>query len=85
MDADKIKNTDGKDSIKLEKEARGVYYTNLFKHAGKMTKVQLHVNFSKKCPNTYKKKSYAHLQCVHNNCAKIEYQPKGVRGVDYTK
>jgi hypothetical protein len=32
------------------------------------------------------KKSHAHLQCVHNNCARFEEcQPKGVKGVDYTK
>jgi hypothetical protein len=38
-----------------------------------------------KCPYT-SKKSNAHLQCVHNNCAKFEEcQPKGVNGVDYTK
>jgi hypothetical protein len=30
--------------------------------------------------------SHAHLQCVHNNCAKFEEcQHKGVREVDYTK
>jgi hypothetical protein len=31
-------------------------------------------------------KSHAHLQCVHNNCARFEEsQRKGVRGADYTK
>jgi hypothetical protein len=38
-----------------------------------------------KCPNT-SKKSHAHLQCVHNNSARLEEcQLKGVGGVDYTK
>ena len=37
------------------------------------------------CLNTFKK-SHAHLQCVHNNCARFEEcQPKAVGGVDYTK
>jgi hypothetical protein len=63
------------------------------KHVGKITKfnqrhmslVQLHVNFRKQYMYT-SKKSPAHLQCVPNNCARFEEcQPKGVRGVDYTK
>jgi hypothetical protein len=41
--------------------------------------------FFEKCPNT-SKKSHAHLQYVHNNCARFEEcQLKGVGGVDYTK
>jgi putative component of membrane protein insertase Oxa1/YidC/SpoIIIJ protein YidD len=41
--------------------------------------------FLEKCPNTFKK-SHAHLQCVHVNCARFEEcQPKGVGGFDYTK
>jgi hypothetical protein len=41
--------------------------------------------FFEKCPNT-SKKSQAHLQCVHNKCAKFgECQSRGVRGVDSTK
>jgi hypothetical protein len=40
--------------------------------------------FFENCPNT-SKKSHAHLQCVHNNCARLEEcQLKGVGGVDYT-
>jgi hypothetical protein len=32
------------------------------------------------------RKLHSHLQCVHNNCARFEEcQPKGVRGLDYTK
>jgi hypothetical protein len=42
--------------------------TNYSKHVGKITTI--HVNFFEKCPNTFKK-SHAHLQCVHNNCAKF--------------
>jgi hypothetical protein len=35
--------------------------------------------FFKKCLKT-SKKSHAHLQCVHNNCARLEEcQPKGVK------
>jgi hypothetical protein len=50
------------------------------KHPGKMT-----WKFFEKWPNT-SKKSHAHLQCVHNNCAKFdECQFKSVGGVDYTK
>jgi hypothetical protein len=41
--------------------------------------------YFEKCPDT-SNKSHAHLQCVHNNCARLEEcQPKGVKGVDYTK
>jgi hypothetical protein len=41
--------------------------------------------FFEKCPNT-SKASHAHLQCVHNNCARFEECPlKGVGGVNYTK
>jgi hypothetical protein len=41
--------------------------------------------FFEKCPNT-SKKSHAHLQCVHDNCASFEEcQLKGVGGVDYKK
>ena len=41
--------------------------------------------FFEKSPNT-SKKSHAHLQCVHNKCARFdECQLKGVGGVDYTK
>jgi hypothetical protein len=41
--------------------------------------------FFEKYPNT-SKKSHAHLQCVHKNCARFEEcQLKGVGGVDYTK
>jgi hypothetical protein len=47
------------------------------------------LNTSKKKKKTKKqknKKTQAHLQRVHNNCAKFgECQPKAVRGVDYTK
>jgi hypothetical protein len=40
--------------------------------------------FFEKCSHT-SKKSHAHRQFVHNNCARFEKgQPKGVRGVDYT-
>jgi hypothetical protein len=39
---------------------------------------------TQKCTRT-SKKSHAHCQCVHKNCAKLkECQPKGLR-VDYTK
>jgi hypothetical protein len=42
-------------------------------------------NFFAKCLHT-STKSHVHHQCVHNNSAKFgECQPKGVRGVDYTK
>jgi hypothetical protein len=59
--------------------------SRLFKTFRKNDKVQLHFNFSKKCPHTFKK-SHAHFQCVHNKCAEFgECQPKGVREVDYTK
>ena len=34
--------------------------------------------FFEKCPNT-PKKSHAHLQCVHNNCARLEECQKNVR------
>jgi hypothetical protein len=38
-----------------------------------------------KNPHT-SKKSHTHLQCVHNNYVRFEeYQPRGVRGIDYTK
>jgi hypothetical protein len=51
-------------------------------HAGKSSTTY---KFFEKCPNTFKK-SHAHLQCVHNNCARFEEcQLKGVGGVDYTK
>jgi hypothetical protein len=56
------------------KDVKGVdntsrYHLRYAKHAGKMSKF-----------------NHAHLQCVHNKCARFEeYQPKGVRGVDYTK
>jgi hypothetical protein len=50
------------------------------KHAGKITTKRF-----EKCPNT-SKKSHAHLQCVHNNCAKFgECHPKSMLGVDYIK
>ena len=56
----------------------GVVY---FKHAGSSTTWI----FFEKCPSTFKK-SHAHLQCVHNNCARFEEcQPNRVGGVDYTK
>jgi hypothetical protein len=55
-------------------------------HAGKITKFNyMYVNFSKNI-RILPKKSHAHLQCVHNNCARFEEcQLKGVGGVDYTK
>jgi hypothetical protein len=52
------------------------------KHAGLSSTT---CTFLEQCPNT-STKSHAHLQCVHNTSAKFEEcQPKGVRGVDYTK
>jgi hypothetical protein len=69
------------------KGVRGVDYTKLvpsFQNMLENDKVQLQVNFSKS-PRTLLK-SHAYLQCVNNNCAKLEEcLPKGVRGVDYTK
>jgi hypothetical protein len=54
------------------------------KHAGKITSSTT-CKFLEKCPNT-SKKSHAHFQFVHNNCAMFEEcQSKGVGGVDHTK
>jgi hypothetical protein len=54
------------------------------KHAEKMSKFNTCIFFPKKCPNT-SKNSHAHLQRVHNNCARFEEcQPKGAGGFDYT-
>jgi hypothetical protein len=54
------------------------------KHAGKIIKFN-YMEIFRKCPNT-SKKSHAHLQRVHNSCARFEEcQLKGVGGDDYTK
>jgi hypothetical protein len=55
------------------------------KHAGKMIKFNYLEFFLKTVPTT-SRKSHAHLQCVHTNCARFEEcQLKGLGGDDYAK
>jgi hypothetical protein len=69
---------------KIEKDVRGVDYKKSIQNILEKRASSTTCKFLKKCSNTTKM-LYAHLECVHNNCARFgECQPKGVRGADYT-